>query len=395
MQGMDERNAHEENPVGAEHDGTGVRVPDAYAAVATMPPGDDRAVTMQDIADRCGVSLITVSRALRGDPRVKGDTARRVHEAAETLGYDPALHHAARRLALRKHGLRAVNHVIAAFFHGQFIYANYFLHMFQGIMNGATAQGFALLTADHKMPELLPFYSRGDVDGFIICGWCHDNMEPLLSQLRRSAQGYQFPVVALLAPAPGCAAVLTDDRGGAYQATAHLLDLGHRHLLHFWSTAAGINSYFNEERRAGCRQACLDRGLDPDRCLHETITSGAVPLHERVVAPLTAALDRHPEITGVLLPNDSFAGQAREVLRARGLRIPEDISLIGFDDTDPLHDENGRNILTSVRLPLEAVGRQAADHLIHQVMGGTLDESALVLPTELVVRASTAPARNQ
>ena len=88
-----------------------------FVAIPRRPRSDqERAVTMRDIAARCGVTKQTVSRALLGDTRVRADTRERVLAAAEALGYDPTRHHAARQMALSKHGLSVLNEVIAVFF---------------------------------------------------------------------------------------------------------------------------------------------------------------------------------------------------------------------------------------------------------------------------------------
>ncbi len=132
-------------------------------------------------------------------------------------------------------------------------------------------------------------------------------------------------------------------------------------------------------------------GLDPEHYVRKSFTTGVIPLAQRVVKPLSEALDRYPEISAVLVPGDYFVAQVREVLEYRGLRIPEDISLIGFDDTDPLLDGTGHNILTTIHLPLEDVGRQAAQLLIDHILGQGTGERQIMLPASLTVRASTAP----
>lgn len=354
-------------------------------------------VNMQDIADRCGVSLITVSRTLRKDPRVKEATAQRIMRVAHELGYDPAFHQAARRMAMRRHGLETINHVIGVFLAGDALKNNYFAEIFHGILSQATSQGFALLTADlqhnQQSSELLPIYTRGEVDGFIFQGWTYSDIQPYLTQLGATASSPSPTLVALLAPVDGCSAVLTDDRAGAYAATRHLLALGHRHILHFWDDKRLSFSHFVRERAAGIRQAYLEQGLDADQFVRATATTGMIPLGHRIVKPLTEALEQYPEVTAVLLPSDYFAAQAREVLEQRGLRIPEDISLIGFDDTDPLLDGYGHNILTTVHLPLEDVGRQTAQLLIDHVLGKEPVERQIVLPSSLTIRSSTAPPK--
>ncbi len=356
--------------------------------------GIERAATMQDIADRCGVSLITVSRALRDDPRVRPETAGRIRETAAALGYDPACHHAARRLALRKHGIHVINHIFATFMPGDFARANYFLNLFRGVLAMATSRGFALLTADPAMTQPLPIYTRGDVDGFIAVGWDAYQQHVPLARLAPALRGRRCPIVVMLVPVEGCSRVLTDDFGGAYAATAHLLALGHRRVLHFWPEIPEMGPiYLHDQRRAGCRQAYRDHGLNPDDGLYGLRMDHLLPLEQRMPDALRRAWAAHPGITAILLPNDGYASLAREALRALGLRVPEDISIVGFDDAEPLPDAAGRNLLTTVRVPLEAVGRAAAEMLARHVTEQRDELEAVTLPTELVVRGTTAPPR--
>lgn len=353
-----------------------------------------RAVTMQDIADRCGVSLITVSRALRSDPRVRPDTIAMVRQAADALGYDPACHHAARRLALRKHGIHVINHIMTLFIQSDFARANYFVNIFRGVLEMATAQGFALLTTDPQMPEPLPIYARGDVDGYLVLGWSVEADRTLLNRYLRASQGHQNPMVSLLTPVEGCANVLTDDRAGACAAAAHLLELGHRHLVHFWPEMPEMGPiYLHNERRSGCRQAYLDRGLDPDALLRGVRLDFSQPYNRRMYTTLQRLLETHPDTTAILLPNDGYAQSAREALRALGRRIPEDISLIGFDDAEMLPDAVGGNTLTTVRVPMEELGRVAAELLGRLITQPGQEPTTVSLPTELIVRGTTAPPR--
>jgi DNA-binding LacI/PurR family transcriptional regulator len=364
--------------------------------IAVLPQvgGQERAVTMQHIADRCGVSLITVSRALRSDPRVRPDTTARIREAADMLGYDPACHHAARRLALRKHGIHVINHILALFIQGNFARANYFVNIFRGALEMATEQGFALLTADPAMSEPLPIYTRGDVDGFLVLGWAYQANREMMARCMRSSQGQPCPAVSMLTPVEGFSSVLTDDRAGAYAATAHLLELGHRHIVHFWPVIPEMGPiYLHDERRGGCEQAYRDRGLDPDGWLDALRLDYKQPAERRLHLQLQDALRRDNRITAVLLPNDGFALQAREALRALDQRIPDDISIIGFDDAEVLPDATGHNCLTTVRVPLEEVGRAATELLAKLVTQPGQAPLTLTLPTELTVRATTAPPR--
>lgn len=389
--------------------------PDRTKHPNTQTPGTPphaRATTMRDIAVQCGVSIWTVSLALRHDPRVSAATAERVLAAANTLGYDPAIHQAARRLVSKRLGQPVLNNVIGLLLPPHFQTANYFAFTSLGVLDVLATAGYAVLTTYAHLPtqpttpNFPPIYTRGEVDGVISMGYFLG--DPLIQRLRANPGFANRPMVSLILPRDGCSSVMTDDRAGAYAATTHLLELGHRHILHSYDPA---QVPLMTERLAGAQQAMRDAGFDPERNLHYTdkLFFGNLnpPHHLRlpdltsddqldVVArhhleSLVAYLKAHPEVTAILAYNDPTARRIWYMLQQRGLRVPEDISLIGFDDTDAIPDEYGRNVLTTVRLPLELVGQEGARLIIRRLTGEAEEQTHLVLPTELVIRSSTAP----
>lgn len=367
-----------------------------------------RPVTLKELAARCGVSVGTASMALHDNPRVNAATRARVQAAAAEIGYDPSRHELARRLVMRRYGQRALTRTIALIFRTDFYTNAYETNIFRGILDEVSRQGYTLVTAyfnitseDAQHPSLPPAITHGDVDALIVTQ-PPELLAPLLERLRSDPDFDGRPVVNLIQRADDCSQVLTDDQEGIRQAAAHLLNLGHRHLLHFY----GIPDRDIEQRRAaGVRQALAEHGLDPDRHLHR------LPLPWRWINPADLRQDygtansvldsasmavveylrEHPEITGIITQNDASALHAWYALRKCGLRVPEDYSLIGFDDTDPMLDEHGQNLLTSVRLPLAAVGEEAVKIAIGRVSGALTEDTARMLPTELIVRGSTAP----
>jgi LacI family transcriptional regulator len=106
---------------------------------------------------------------------------------------------------------------------------------------------------------------------------------------------------------------------------------------------------------------------------------------------LPALLRAHPEITAIIAHNDPCAIHAILTLRQAGWRVPEDISVIGCDDTNRLLDATGRNILTTVRLPLCELGRCTAQLLLDRIAGRPIADPPPILPTQLIVRGTTAP----
>ena len=358
------------------------------------------AVTIKDVARRCGVHFMTVSRALRGDANVRDTTAVRIREAAAALGYDPQHGHAARCLVSRARGARMIHQSIGMFFPPKFVRTAYFADMFEGIVEELAPAGYSVHIVptydpehpERKLTELPPVLRRGEIDGAIVTEW-PGRMADVLRQLRALPHFADRPILSLLTEVPGCSAVLTDDYAGMYAAMAHLLDLGHRKFMHTYYAVE--NRYTGRERLRAIHQACIDRGLAPSTHLFHYGLDWESPLNRRMERPLGEALREHPEITAVLAPNDFYAVQGARVLAQMGLRIPQDLSLVGFDDVIPLPDATHENILTTVRLPLEDVGREAARRLLHLLRDPGAAPDDRLLPVTFVARGTTAWPRSR
>ena len=369
-------------------------------------------VTMQQIAEFCGVTKGTVSLALRGHGSIGMKTTARVVAAARELGYNPALHDAARRLAMLRKNERAINRVITLFYIRHFYPSTggFFSQLFYGVLEGARDNGFGLLVDyfDANSP-LLPLFERSDVDAVIFYGRSLDTIG-LETRLRDTPGFADRPIVTLLAPNPECASVDTDDCQATRQAMRHLLERGHRHVLQLiYPIYAGI-PLAPVDRIRGAAEVFAEAGLDPAQrhlleCSSLWMEPNSLPAGHKVTNPpipdddsshrLLAYLRAHPEITAVLALNDACAFRVWQTLYHAGIRVPEDISIIGFDDTDPVFDEHGANQLTTIRVPLYDIGFQAAQLAIAQTLGAGAAITRMILPTELVVRGSTGPAKRQ
>ncbi len=358
-----------------------------------MRSDQERAVTMREIAERCGVTKQTVSRALMGDTRVSTYTRERIIAAAEEMGYDPTRHHAARQMALSKHGLAVLNEVIAVFFPPFTFRSNFITELFWGIWEGLNEHGYALLAIHSRdprtdaAPRVTAAIKRGEVDGAIVYSRPGD-FSPALDELRNEQYFGNRPIVFSMWTHPTCSAVTADYASGAYAAACHLLDLGHRHLLHIYH-APDVTTYPVITRIEAYERAYRHFGLNPSRYLHAFAwedDDGA-----RSLTQCLEQLKAYPEITGVLARNDLNAALIAHNLHHLGMRVPDDISLIGFDDTDPLLNEYGQNILTTVRLPLREIGLEAARLVIQRVTGEQPQEVICKISTTLVPRQSTAP----
>ncbi len=358
------------------------------------------AITQRDIAERLGITVGTVSLALRHDVRISAATRARVTATARELGYNPAQHDIARRLVSRRFGTRVNTKTIALIFRPDFYRTRYEGDIFRGLLEEVARLGYTLVTVYTAEPVdqqnhvyLPPVILRGDIDGLILTQPT-ELLLPLLALLHGDPNFDDRPVINLIQRTDACSTVFTDDENGFFQASRHLLALGHRHLLRF---------YFHDDRDieqrryAGILRAYAEFGEDPAQCLHRyRLPWGWInPPHNGDVSENEPAfidfLREHPEITGLLAMNDNNALHCWYALTRAGFTVPEDYSLIGCDDTDVKVDEQGRNLLTSIHLPLEEVGRTAARLAIQRITGEAPDDSALMLPTELAVRESTAP----
>lgn len=349
----------------------------------------NRPVTLRDVARHCGLSVFPVSRALNGKPGVTPETMARVQAAAAALGYDPGQNLAARRLASRKTGERPRNHVLGLLIPSHLGKVRFFFELFRGIEEAASERGYSLLMVANYDPvarrelelKLPSAVWRGEVDGLLV----HQVLPPgLLAELRAHPAFGARPILCMMGgEAPGCLTVRRDERGGARLALAHLLALGHRRVLYLRRPSGG---YPMDERESGYRDACAAAGLAPQSCLRPVFVDN----DSEVEAPLHAALAAEPAATALMAINDPNALHACYALQRLGRRVPEDLSVLGWDDTDPLPDGRGENLLSTVRFDIAGLGRMAAESLMTAIAAPAEPPAALVLPAQLRPRRTTA-----
>ncbi|MEV7613036.1 LacI family DNA-binding transcriptional regulator [Streptomyces sp. NPDC089799] len=331
--------------------------------------------TSRDVARAAGVSQATVSLVL-GDKwrgRVSERTAALVREAAGELGYRPNL--AARNLRLGS--TRTALLVVPA------LSNEFFARVYTGAATVAGRHGFGVvlyLSPDGTGPARDPFASaQAALDGVIASSMAADALEAISGTTTR------LPLVMLDSDPEGGAdayvnLAITD---GVRQATDHLLGLGHRRFLHL---AADVDSWTFDIRAGEIGRALAAHGPDTSlRTVRSALgVNAATTTMERALAGLTDPADRP---TAVIADDDILAVGACKAARRLGLRIPEDLSVTGFDDmalATAVEPE-----LTTVRLPAERVGEHGMTALLAVLEGRRW--SAPDLPVELVVRGSTAP----
>jgi len=323
-------------------------------------------VSIREVAARAGVSPATVSRVFTQAATVSAATRQRVEAAAKELAYEP--NPVARSLARGRTGNLGI--VVPDI-------ANSFASVIaKAVHREARAAGYALFIAgsDRRQDEeyRLARAMAAQVDGLLM-------MSPRIADERFEQLTAVTPVAVINRVVEGIPAVLIPTADGMRQAVDHLYALGHRHVVYL----AGLQSYSNTTRLDGFRAACTRLDL---RCeeidLDDSRFSAGVRAGDLVIAS---------GATAVIAYNDEIAVGVLNRLAHRGVRVPADVSVIGFDDTGLA--EMTMPLLTSVRLPATTAGAAAVRMLLDRVDGREAPAAAerLYLPTELVIRSTTAP----
>jgi DNA-binding LacI/PurR family transcriptional regulator len=326
--------------------------------------------TIVDVAARAGVSKSLVSLALRGDPRVRDEKRRAVLRAAEQLGYRPNA--VARSLVSKRTNVIGV---MLSDLHNQ-----YFVEVVDGIEGEAlSAQYRALINTGGRMPEreweALETLLQLRTDGVILAG----TVLPT-SRILAAASSVPLVLVARTSRSPAVDSVANDDRAGARVAVEHLVSLGHRHIAH----VDGGDGAGAQARRRGFLEAMRDRGLASSAVVARgdyTEAGGASSID------LLLARGRPP--TAVFVANDLAAVGALHALERQGLRVPEDVSVVGYDNTALA--SLGHINLTTIDQPRRKLGATAVRLLLERLEKGRQRARHVVLPPSLVVRGTTAP----
>ncbi|MCJ8145241.1 LacI family DNA-binding transcriptional regulator [Ancylobacter sp. A5.8] len=319
-----------------------------------------------DVARLAGVSTATVSRVLSNPQIVNAETRRLVEQAICETGYRP--NQAARNLRHQRTG-----GVVALV---PDLSNPFFSQILAGMAAVLAPAGYNLLIADTRTEgrgSLLRYAEPSRADGLIVL----DGSLPADELTRRT------PVVLACEWIPGFAAprVKIDNRQAAILAVEHLIGLGHRRIAHVEGPAGNV---LTEARLAGTRDALAAHGLPAPRVFAGdfSLDSGRHAATEWLALPIT----ERP--TAVFLASDAMACGFIGEVQHRGLKVPRDVSVMGFDDIELV--SHMAPALSTIRQPREAIGRQAAHRLIARIAGDAQPDDT-VLPVELVLRASTAP----
>jgi DNA-binding LacI/PurR family transcriptional regulator len=344
----------------------------------TQPNGRNRrtSATLEEVAQLAGVSRATVSRVVNGSPRVSPDVRSDVQTAIDQLGYVP--NRAARSLVTKRSDSIAVviTEPSARLFSDPF---------FPRLLRGISSE---LATRDRQLVLLMPesdkdeartadFLTAGHVDGTVLVSL--HAADPLPGRL--SAAG--IPTVMVGRPAKGVRAsyVDVDNRQGAASAVGHLIESGRRLV----ATIAGPQDMAaGDDRLKGYRDALTEAGLTIDPTL-EAIGDFT---HAGGASAMARLLEARPDLNAVFAASDLMAVGALATLASAGRRVPADVAVVGYDDSPVATSTTPQ--LTSVRQPIESMGREVARLLLDGIETQDLVHRRVILTTELVRRASSA-----
>lgn len=328
--------------------------------------------TLEQIAELAGVSRSTVSRVINDHPNVRPEVRERVWQVIRQVGYQP--HAAARSLVTNRTQIIGliIPQAVTTIFTDPF-----FPLLIRGIADECNAHHYHLMLSLFSDPtEQEGLYQRvlrgGYLDGVIVASTTLD--DPLIPRLLRDQVAF---VSVGRYPDERVNYVDVDNVNGARMATEHLLRLGHRHI----ATVTGpLGMMAGHDRLEGYRQALEARGVSVDE---ELIAPGDFT-EDGGRAAMRRLLDHNP--TAVFVASDTMAVGAMKAIKEAGLRVPEDIAVVSFDDLPVASIVEPP--LTTVRQPIQRLGSTAVDILLNLIEHQGEGTQKVILPTELVVRAS-------
>jgi LacI family transcriptional regulator len=348
--------------------------------MAPRPKADRKAITLKQVAERVGVHASTVSRALNPATRsmVVEAVVERVMKSAADLGYRPDPVAA----SLRTGRSKLVGILVPD------IANTVFAPILSGASERLSAQGYSVILADvgndeTRQLELAAGLIARRVDGLILATVSRD--DPLVAYCLT----HKLPAVLVnrAETRARLSAVISDDAHGMQLAVDHLVELGHKAIGHISGPLQHSTGFL---RKRGFQFAVVSHGLEQEMALCEDTTAYS---RFEGAAATRRLLDRNPNLTAIVAANDLLALGAYDVLRERGLKCPHDISVVGHNDM-PFVDLVSPP-LTTVRISHKEMGRQAAQLLEQAIENEDSPTHNVVLPSELIIRSSTAAPSKQ
>lgn len=335
--------------------------------------------TIRRVAELAGVSTATVSRALSQPEKVTAATREKVMAAVTATGFVPNR----QAVDFRR---RATGNVVLLV---RDISNPFYLEIYRGVEEHAFANGYRVLMgdagqgsedqADARIVRYVEMVRNRQADGLILMtGHVPEairtsRLPPMVISLEL-VEGIDLPTIAI------------DNRAAARMAVEHLIGLGHRRIVH---VTGPLNHVMPAERHAGYREAMQAAGIADDPAL----TVFADFHYESGQRAVDRLLDDGVRFTALFCSNDEMAVGAINALRRRGLGVPRDVSVVGFDDI--VFADASDPPLTTVRQPRREIGRASMAMMIGLLAGRRESSRRMVLPVQLIKRASTAPVLMQ
>ncbi len=338
-------------------------------------------VTLRAVAEAAGVSIGTASQALNNRPGVSPDTRIRVIETATALGYPLKTVGQLQAYPISIIGLLLKHNI-----DDQEPVNTFYAYVQSGVEAECRARGVHLMYSNIEVdaqsrPVQWPIMlSEARIDGLIVCGTF---TETALDTIKRQQN---IPVVILdgyVAGSQNCDRVLTDNFNGALLATRYLIDNGHRHIGLIGSAADECPSI--RERRMGYLEALRRTGITESYIEESALERAAT------YAATRRLLERASCITAIFACNDESALGVLKAARDLGLCVPQDLSVIGFDDLAIIHGANPA--LTTMRVDKVLMGRLGVRQLFERARNPGMPAVTMLLQTELMVRESVAQPR--
>jgi DNA-binding LacI/PurR family transcriptional regulator len=326
-----------------------------------------------DVAARAGVGVATVSRVMNGRANVRPATRDRVLEAIRVLDYRPSS--VARSLSLQRTMVVAV--LLPWFTNPSAV------QRVRGIVDGLSQSEYDLMVFDieseDRQRRAFQLFDRGDrADGLLVVSTLPP--EPEVERLRAG----RMPCILVDAVHPALPSIAVDDIAGGELATRHLVELGHRRIALIGDPPPEFRFDWSRDRTRGYERALRNAGIE---VRPEQVREGTRLLHvARAIATELLELPERP--TAIFAASDTQALGALEAARALGIRVPEELSVVGFDDIEVASYVG----LTTIRQPLFESGRRGAELLLLALAGQHVPARTERFPLELIVRSTTGPA---
>jgi DNA-binding LacI/PurR family transcriptional regulator len=343
-----------------------------------------RSVTIGHVARAAGVGTGTVSRVLNQDPNVSTRTRARVLEIMRRFEYRP--HAGARTLA--RNASRTVGFVMA---NRQSMHL-YNVATLNGVMSSCVARGYSVIythfdyrqnaAADEiALPPIV--LERGGIDGVVLVGINHRNVLDRLAHLHVPFVLHHSGFSGSLDGVEGGDVVSMDDMGGIDRGTTHLVNLGHRRICFI----GDVKLPWFRRRLAGYRAALSRARLRPQTVWVE----GGGDNFDAGARSVEALLQKGSGCTAIVAGDDLVMLGVLDALRARGISVPGQVSLLGFGDTQEIRYQQ-TPALSTIRAPRFEMGEQMGELLLSRLQDRARPPRSVVLPTELVLRDSCGPS---